>query len=198
MPIVGDGPTVGGPPTWYNVSEYSHSTVVTITRPYKSENAPPLSTAWIPPVECKNRWMLVDNGAPGDTAILSSTTFVQSIPAIGSTISRLPQTLDTPLGMSTPSAPPQKAIVVVKRQKRDFITDHSPNSQSPSIARAFQFTAWSIDSNPLYTSCQPYSDQPLYSPGVCPEGQTIAEVTEIHANVSTGVRTEWQASCCSR
>lgn len=39
---------------------------------------------------------------------------------------------------------------------------------------------------------------PLYSPGVCPQGQDVVEVTEIHANKTDGgVNTSWQGSCCS-
>jgi hypothetical protein len=60
-------------------------------------------------------------------------------------------------------------------------------------------TVWSIRTDPLFTSCQPYSIQPSYSPGVCPDGFTAAEVTEFQANqMTSGVLTSWVASCCKR
>lgn len=57
--------------------------------------------------------------------------------------------------------------------------------------------AKSIVNDPIYKSCQPYST-PLYSPGVCPDEHTVAEVTAHQSRVSTGFRTFWQASCCKR
>jgi hypothetical protein len=71
----------------------------------------------------------------------------------------------------------------------------SPSSQN--------VTVFSIDpgrstvSDPLYRSCQRYST-PLYTPGVCPSGHTIAEVTAYQSSAPTGFRTFWQASCCRR
>jgi hypothetical protein len=52
----------------------------------------------------------------------------------------------------------------------------------------------------LYLSCQPLSAMPTYSPGVCPEGQTVAEVTEFQysASSASGSQRLWQASCCKR
>jgi hypothetical protein len=66
-------------------------------------------------------------------------------------------------------------------------------------------TVFSVDptrlypiSDPLYRSCQRYST-PVYSPGMCPSGHTIAEVTAFASGVTTGTRrTFWQASCCRR
>ena len=55
----------------------------------------------------------------------------------------------------------------------------------------------SIVSDALYNSCQLYRT-PTYSPGICPSGQTIAEVTAYQGTASTGNRTFWQASCCKR
>jgi hypothetical protein len=69
------------------------------------------------------------------------------------------------------------------------------------IAR--NYTVFSVDpaksivSDPSYKPCQKYSTN-VYSPGVCPSGHTIAEVTAYTANASTGFRTFWQASCCRR
>jgi len=55
----------------------------------------------------------------------------------------------------------------------------------------------SIVSDPSYTGCQLYG-KATYSPGICPSGQTIAEVTAFESSVSTGTRTFWKASCCRR
>lgn len=69
------------------------------------------------------------------------------------------------------------------------------------VAQAFNLTVWSLNSNSLFTSCQPYSlpAQALYSPGVCPNGQTVAEITRVQANETAGgVLTSWRASCCRR
>lgn len=56
----------------------------------------------------------------------------------------------------------------------------------------------SIKNDPLFKSRQLYQ-MPTYSPGTCPLGQTIAEVTAYRVNASNGAfRTLWQASCCKR
>lgn len=55
----------------------------------------------------------------------------------------------------------------------------------------------SIVSDPLYRSCQRYST-PIYSPGVCPRGFSIAEVTAVLSGIASGNKTFWQASCCRR
>jgi hypothetical protein len=55
-------------------------------------------------------------------------------------------------------------------------------------------------SDALYTSCQPGSVAPTYSPGVCPQGQEVAQITEYQfSDVSSGItQKEWRASCCRR
>jgi hypothetical protein len=55
----------------------------------------------------------------------------------------------------------------------------------------------SIVSDLSYSGCQLYG-KPTYSPGICPSGQTIAEVTAFESSVSNGNRTFWQASCYRR
>lgn len=50
----------------------------------------------------------------------------------------------------------------------------------------------------LYRTCQPYGLAATYSPGICPSGQTIAEITAYQVSASEGYRTFWQASCCRR
>jgi hypothetical protein len=54
-----------------------------------------------------------------------------------------------------------------------------------------------IVSDPLYRSCQRYST-PVYSPGVCPAGFTISEVTALVSGQASANSTFWQASCCRR
>ncbi|KAF1958444.1 hypothetical protein CC80DRAFT_30780 [Byssothecium circinans] len=54
-------------------------------------------------------------------------------------------------------------------------------------------------SDRIDVSCQPYGiTSGTYSPGVCPSGQTVAEVTEYQTHESPGVGKYWQASCCPR
>jgi hypothetical protein len=80
-----------------------------------------------------------------------------------------------------------------------------PCGDGPSSSGPQNFTVFSVDptrlypiSDPLYRSCQRYST-PVYSPGICPGGHTIAEVTAYASEVTTGTdRTFWQASCCRR
>ena len=54
-----------------------------------------------------------------------------------------------------------------------------------------------IVSDPRYNSCQRFST-PTYSPGICPDGHTVAEVTASLFSASSSVKTFWQASCCKR
>ncbi|KAF2676247.1 hypothetical protein K458DRAFT_492572, partial [Lentithecium fluviatile CBS 122367] len=177
-------------PVSYDVRSYSHSTVVTISRTaVVTENAPPLVSIWKPPPECRGRWMLFDNG--DETTTLGSTTFIQTQIAANETTTRLVPTESVTDATQSLTAPPQDAIIVIKRQEQQ-------DASAAIRTTRFQYTVWSIDSNPLFKSCQPYQDQPLYSPGVCPDGQQVVEVTEIHANKTEGgIQTSWQASCCS-
>ena len=53
-----------------------------------------------------------------------------------------------------------------------------------------------------YLPCQRFSTL-TYSPGICPDGQTIVQITEVHELRSAGegeggTATFWQASCCRR
>jgi hypothetical protein len=72
-----------------------------------------------------------------------------------------------------------------------------------NTASSHNVTVFSIDpskgtvSDPLYKSCQRYST-PTYTPGVCPSGHTVAEVTAYQSSVPTGFITFWEASCCRR
>jgi hypothetical protein len=89
------------------------------------------------------------------------------------------------------------------------VTRHMPPAGSRLLPRAdttiYQnTTVFSLDlegtaTDPSYRSCQPYALAPTYSPGVCPYGQTIAEITAWQISAATGGhRTFWQASCCKR
>lgn len=50
-----------------------------------------------------------------------------------------------------------------------------------------------------YSSCQPDGAPFHYSPGICPNGQTVAEITEYHYSTTSGsIATNFEASCCQR
>ncbi|KAJ8108724.1 hypothetical protein OPT61_g7973 [Boeremia exigua] len=187
MPIVGSTTTAAtttlgpGPIERHNASEYSHSTVF-ITQAaddasYTNLNAPPLTTHYTPPRECVGRWML----AGGQTVIITLAT-------VGNTTTRriaaTPPAAETSVP-SVPIAPPSSVAAITPRA--DFIAQNH--------------TVFSLDLNgtatdPSYRKCQPYQLAPTYSPGICPDGQTVAEVTAWQLSASTGYRTFWQASCC--
>jgi len=96
----------------------------------------------------------------------------------------------------------------------DLTTIHTPASscvdrwmlrpsQSCGDGSSTGETVWSVNptraivSDASYNGCQLYGT-PTYSPGICPSGQTIAEVTAYESSVPSGTRTFWQASCCRR
>lgn len=60
-----------------------------------------------------------------------------------------------------------------------------------------------VESEHAYLACQAKSVNPTYSPGMCPEGQTIVRMTEWMSpaapqqNTSVPARL-WQAVCCQR
>ena len=64
-------------------------------------------------------------------------------------------------------------------------------------------TVWSVNptrsivSDDQYSNCQLYGTA-TYSPGICPSGQTIAEVTAYASSALNGTKLFWQASCCKR
>ena len=96
----------------------------------------------------------------------------------------------------------------------DLTTVHTPD---PSCIKRWVFlpasncgddnstddVVWSVNPirlrvpDPSYNNCQLYGT-PTYSPGICPSGQTVAEVTAFESSASNGNRTFWQASCCRR
>ena len=96
----------------------------------------------------------------------------------------------------------------------DLTTVHTPasscvdrwmvqSSQQCGVGSSTGDTVWSVNptrsivSDPSYNGCQLYGN-PTYSPGICPSGQTVAEVTAYESGVSNGTRTFWKASCCRR
>lgn len=75
--------------------------------------------------------------------------------------------------------------------------------QSCSIDSTSHNVVWSVNpkrsivSDASYNQCQRYGTA-TYSPGVCPSGQTVAEITAYVSSASNSTRTFWQASCCRR
>jgi hypothetical protein len=50
-----------------------------------------------------------------------------------------------------------------------------------------------------YIKCQPLGALVNYSPGICPQGKTVAEITEYHYGRTSGsIETRFSASCCQR
>jgi hypothetical protein len=64
-------------------------------------------------------------------------------------------------------------------------------------------TIWSTlpttsPSDYTWLDCQPFRFQHSYSPGMCPDHQTLAAITEIQGPVSSGTSTRWFGRCCPR
>jgi hypothetical protein len=139
----------------------------------RTHNAPGLTTIYTPPVGCGyNEWLLANQNFA---------------PVVKSWLTRR----DGPSG------------VTYEAQLRPRMTTTSGQSVARPLAGpmkrdADQLTVWSVRSNPNFSSCRPDSGQPLYSPGVCPDGHTVAELTEFHASRTSGMLTSWIASCCRR
>jgi hypothetical protein len=52
-------------------------------------------------------------------------------------------------------------------------------------------------SDRLYFLCHPFAQASMFSPGVCPEGMRVADVTQhLYIQSSRSVQTLWQANCC--
>lgn len=184
----------------YNASEYSHSTVFVTSAADDSSltslNAPPLMKIYTPPTACAERWMLA-----GSQEVTVTRRIPTMQPAYPTVLVTSMVTVATPGGVSplvatsTLGVPTSQTIV-------PLIT--SPASLLPRADFEPQnLTVLSLDLNgtatdPSYRSCQPYGSVPTYSPGICPYGQTAAEITAWQVNTSTGFHTFWQASCCRR
>ncbi|KAF2829618.1 hypothetical protein CC86DRAFT_402968 [Ophiobolus disseminans] len=65
-------------------------------------------------------------------------------------------------------------------------------------ARPQDFTVWSanLGNDPLFVSCRPQSHIGKFSPGVCPEGNTLAQMLVVQWSSSGGLQQEWNAPCC--
>lgn len=216
MPLVGAPPettsiTFAGSAFSYDASNYSHSTMVLVSAmndsAFSNMNVPPLTTFYTPSASCANRWMLAGTGQVIGTTFLS-TIAVQTISI--TTLTPPVRYTSGPNGIVTPLPSTYQATSSVAG-----VATSAANAVITSSAalvdrrmEALSFTVFSMDLNgtatdPSYRSCQRYNGAPTYSPGVCPEGQTIAEITAWHVNASsggsfTGYHTFWQASCCRR
>lgn len=148
---------------------------------------------------------IIGSTAQNDTSTLGCVTYVSTQPINDSLITTV-VTNDFPESHSTPSSlnvPPLTTIYTPPSQCRDRWMLETPRMTDCGHTEVPDFTVFSVDpsksivSDPLYRDCQLYQTA-TYSPGVCPDGQTIADVTAFQASASTGFRTFWQASCCRR
>ncbi|CAI6339860.1 unnamed protein product [Periconia digitata] len=58
-----------------------------------------------------------------------------------------------------------------------------------------RFGPYAVD--PSYTLCLPFSARPIYSPGICPEDHTVADITQHYmANSINKTTTWWKGICC--
>jgi hypothetical protein len=93
-----------------------------------------------------------------------------------------------------------KALPALRRATTD--TDYSTETTIGTFV-AFSTIPYYTDDGELYDrsylSCQPYGAPNHYSPGICPHGQTVAEITEYHYSTTSGsTETRFEASCCQR
>jgi hypothetical protein len=170
MPIVENTITITG-----NVSDWSHSTIFsTSADTYAAEDAPALTTYWTPPAACSDRWM---GGDPFTAYQLTMFTY------------------ENPTRLT--SSPTATAFLPVS----------TPNTERDmpylGIFVAFSTTPVNTRSgavyDPSYSRCQPLGALLKYSPGIYPQGQTVAEITEYHyAQTSGSIVTRFSASCCQR
>lgn len=179
----------------HDASNYSHSTVFMASASddsyFKTMNVAPLTTLYTPPAECVNRWMLA-GGQTVTTRYVSAVTTLNTtavVPPVEKSATELWEIV-TPIPGSITSAlstPALTSAALLPRQ--DVIAQNYT-----LLSMALNGTA----TDPSYRSCQKYNNEPTYSPGICPSGQTVAEITAWHVNGPSGYRTFWQASCCRR
>lgn len=179
MPIVGGPTTITG-----NVSDWSHSTIFpTSADTYAAEDVPALTTYWTPPAACSDRWM------GGGTF----TVFVSTIVTLVAVTRRSFASADSTRLTSSPTV---VAFLPVSTSNTERETPYG-------IFVAFSTTPVNTRSgavyDPSYSRCQPLGALLKYSPGICPQGQTVAEITEYHyAQTSGSSATRFSASCCQR
>jgi hypothetical protein len=192
MPIVGDDltkVTISG-----DVNDWSHSGIFsTNASTYQTESLPDLTMLWTPQVGCYNRWMA------------NLLTAVGTITSIASRDSLETSELSELTAMLTAISP-----ALLRRATTDP-TFH-PVITTPATERGIQYlgTFVAFSTYPSYTgldtyydasyiACQPFGVQQHYSPGICPSGQTVAEITEYHyPTTSASTATRFEASCCQR
>ncbi|KAF1842318.1 uncharacterized protein K460DRAFT_370292 [Cucurbitaria berberidis CBS 394.84] len=148
---------------------------------------------------------IVGSPRTGNTSTLGCSTYLMSLSDVGATTTRI--FTDTfpeiPSRPSSLNAPPLTTIYTPPPQCLDRWMLEPPRTIGCGNTEIPPFTVFSVDpsksivSDPSYKDCQLYKT-PTYSPGICPHGQTIAGVTAFQSNVSTGIHTFWQASCCRR
>ena len=160
MPIFGGPTTITG-----NVSDWSHSTIFfTSADTYATEDTPSLTTYWTSPAACSDRWMGGDNftayqittftdGYIGynDPSLLFSITIVDSTKLTSS------PTVIAFLPVSTPNTERQKPYGVFVAFSTTPV-----NTRSGAVY------------DPSYSRCQPLGALLKYSPGICPQGHTVA------------------------
>lgn len=203
-------PASGWLPVTYNASAYSHSTVfviyATTDSSFTNLNAPPLTTHFTPLGECADRWML----AGGQVVTFTREVFASETPITSIAITSQTQNAAIwTLSQTRPATPSLTSLAAASTSSLAIGDATAPviTSSAALLPRSdyiFQnSTVFSVNFNgtatdPSYRMCQPFRLAPTYSPGICPSGQTVAEVTAFQVVASTGYRTFWQASCCRR
>lgn len=197
MPIVaGDPVTIG------NVSEWSHSTIFsTDLTTYQKENVPALTTFWTPSAGCSNRWMASELTVVGTLTSVASgdgdtlTVDVPELSSIELSVERSTVTISTPPLRRATKDPTFFPVTTPETgtQPKSFLDVFVAFSTYP------RSTAAGIIYDASYSKCQPFSVPVHFSPGICPHGQTVAEITEYHyATTSGSTMTMFEASCCQR
>jgi hypothetical protein len=156
------------------------------------------------------------------TVTLGATTYISTLPAGTCTVTRVRTAtaaggpgqwyhstlLVTPFGTYTAiedhRVPDLTTVYTPSPSCIDrWMLEAEPSDCGDDNPRTANFTVYSVNpsksivSDASYSSCQAYG-QASYSPGICPSGHTVAEITAYQSDVTTGYRTFWQASCCKR
>ena len=192
------------------MSDWSHSTIFSTTAStLESKNVPQLTTAWSIPTRCTNRWMAPS--APFTISLSTIYVTTQTAPSAPFTIllSTTYVTTQEPNGTITLTLTHRLARRMLQATHTSFepLSSASGSTREPPVFATFVAFSTNPGNNPtpgalfdpLYSSCQPYAVPAVYSPGICPEGQTVAEVTEYQYHpASADIETYFEASCCNR
>lgn len=76
-----------------------------------------------------------------------------------------------------------------------WLLSSSRSGETPNI---YSLSPTGTNTDPRWTSCQPFNYQSAYSPGMCPEGRTIASVIEAQYTAGNQKNIEWAGLCCER